>query len=220
MALALGSSTASAVTLFSDDFDGGASAAWGNQAGAWRTDGGTYDAGAPSNAPLTYTGVTTLTSLTDFILDVDVNNVMDGGIWLRSSYNGGAINGVLLVTNALGAGLYWHTVQNGVITGTSSGPTLSGGDHHIRVTAIGNLFTAFLDGAVTPATSLMTNLFVSGSAGLYDFGPRGGSSPRGQTFDNFVITAVPIPAALPLLAGGLAGLGLMSRFRRRPEPAV
>ena len=116
----LWASPASATILFSDNFDGGASAAWGDQSGDWRTTGGVYDAGNPDNSPITYTDVTTLPGLTDFSLSVDVNSVDDGGVWLRSSYNAGSISGVLLVTGgSTGSnnGLHWHTVVNGAFSG-------------------------------------------------------------------------------------------------------
>lgn len=46
--------------------------------------------------------MTTFASLTDFTVDVDVNSLDDGGIWLRSSYNSGSLSGVLLVTGGWG----------------------------------------------------------------------------------------------------------------------
>jgi len=116
--------------IFFDDFDGGiASPDWGNERGSWRADGGVYDASAPSNNPVTYSGVTTLTSLTDFVLDVDVNTLDDGGIWLRSDYNSGSINGVLLVTGGFDGsynGLYWHVLQNGSAGGVQNQVGLAG----------------------------------------------------------------------------------------------
>lgn len=41
------------------------------------------------------------------------------------------------------------------------------------------------------------------------------STPYGPALDNVSVSAVPLPAALPLLASGLLGLGLISRRRRR-----
>jgi hypothetical protein len=121
------SAPVSGAVLFADDFNSGASAAWGNQQGNWRDTGGVYDAGSPGNFPITYTDVTTHTALSDFTLDIDVNQVDDGGIWLRSDYNGGAINGVLLVTGGAGGtypGFYWHTVQNGVFSAPAATPAI------------------------------------------------------------------------------------------------
>lgn len=216
---------ASAAIVFSDTFDAGASAAWGNERGNWRDTGGVYDAATPDNSPITYSSVTTFSALTDFALDVDVNDVDDGGIWLRSAFNGGAINGVLLVTggnNGNNNGLYWHTVQNGIFSSPLQSVGISGlqgDDVHLRIEVIGDDYSVFIDGSLTAATTLTTNLFASGSIGLYDFSPiSGAASPRGQTFDNvviddFTVASVPAPGALALMGLGLAGLGIARKRR-------
>ena len=205
---------AAAAVLFSDNFDAGASAAWGNEAGSWRTAGGTYDAGVPDNNPITYTGVTTLPGLTDFRVRVNVNEVDDGGIWLRSSFNGGSISGVLLVTggnNGNADTLYWHTVVNGVFSApaaTSFLPGLQGSDISLTIDVIGDDYSAFVDGNPVAATTLTTNQFASGGVGLYDFSPiSGAAAPRGQTFDNFSISTFEIsePLTGAVLLTGLAG---------------
>jgi hypothetical protein len=163
--------------LFSDNFDAGASVAWGNQRGNWRAEGGVYDAAAPSHMPETYTDVTTLPSLTDFIIDVDINSFNDGGIWLRSNFNGGSINGVLLVTGGhLGThnGVYWHTFTNGAFSApinTQTQAGLQGSNVQLRVVVSGDTYSAYLNGSSSPLTTLTTNLFASGAAGLYDFSP-------------------------------------------------
>lgn len=216
---------ASAAIVFFDNFDGGASAAWGNERGNWRDTGGVYDATNPDNNPITYSSVTSFAGLTDFAVDIDVNDVDDGGIWLRSAFNGGAIDGVLLVTggnNGNNNGLYWHTVQNGAFSAPQQSvavPGLQGDDVHLRIEVIGDAYSVFVDGSLTAATTLTTNLFAAGSVGLYDFSPiSGASAPRGQTFDNVAIddltvASVPEPAALVIMGLGLAGLGI-SRKRR------
>jgi hypothetical protein len=220
---------ASAVVVFSDNFNSGANAAWGNQHGNWRAADGVYDAGSPSNSPLTYTDVTTLPSLTDFVLDVDVNAIDDGGIWLRSNYNGGAFNGVLLVTGGLTGsydGFYWHTVVNGGFSGLLNQTPqlgLQGTNHHLHIVVSGDTYTVYLDGLSSVFTSLTTALFASGSAGLYDYSPTSGaSSPRGQTFDNFTISVntVPVPPALSLFASGLGVIGFIGWTRKRKKTAA
>jgi hypothetical protein len=220
--VALTFGAAQATVVFSDNFDGGASAAWGNESGSWRDTNGVYDASLPDNNPITYSSVTSQTSLVDFRLQVDVNSVDDGGVWLRSAYNGGNISGVLLVTGgATGSAntLYWHTVVNGVFSGVQQIaflPGLQDSDIQLTIDVIGDVYTAFVDGSAIPATSLTTALFASGSAGLYDYSPTSGATtPRGQTFDNFSIETlqVPEPTVLGLFAFGLAGLGLSRRYR-------
>ena len=52
--LGLTASTAAAQVTFTDNFNSGASALWGNQRGAWSAAGGVYDAHQPSNSPTTF----------------------------------------------------------------------------------------------------------------------------------------------------------------------
>jgi hypothetical protein len=194
------------VVLFSDDFAAGASPLWGNEVGSWVAAGGVYTAQLPSNSPPTYSGLPF--ALGFFTFDVDINNVQDGGVWLRSANNA---NGVLLVTGGAASGftgLYWHTVVGGTVSpplNLVNGLFTPGvSDPHLRIEVSGDDYAVFVDGNLTPATTLTTNLFPTGRAGLYDF--------SGQTFDNVLIT-VPEPSALALL-GLVAGCGLLHRRRR------
>lgn len=219
--LILLSSPVSAMVVFSDNFNAGASVAWGNESGNWRDTDGVYDATNPDNNPITFNSITTLTGLTNFAVDVDVNSVDDGGIWLRSNYNGGNINGVLLVTGGFTGsndGMYWHIVQNGVIAPLMNNvqlPGLQGTNVNLHIEVIGDLYQVFVNNSLTPLTTLDTNLFAAGSVGLYDFSPTSGTStPRGQTFDNVFITnlvTIPEPGTLAILSLGLAGLSYVRR---------
>jgi hypothetical protein len=181
--------------VFFDDFTNGANPAWGNERGSWRALDGAYDATSPSNNPMTYSSVTTLPKLTDFTVKVTVNNLNDGGLWLRSSFNGGAINGVLLVTGGYGGsfdGLYFHVFRNGNPGDPLSKvdvPGLQGKNVDLRVIVAGNTYSVFLNDAETPVATLVDSTFSSGSFGLYDFSPTSGAStPRGQTFRNVYIS--------------------------------
>ena len=90
--------------LFTDNFDNGASSLWGNEVGNWQQTQGTYDSQNPNNNPLTYSSLPYL--LKDFSIELDINKVEDGGIFLRSTDNN---NGVLLVTGGkygTGTGFY------------------------------------------------------------------------------------------------------------------
>jgi len=122
---------------------------------------------------------------------------------------------VLLVTggnNGNADTLYWHTVVNGAFsapTATSFLPGLQGSDISLTVDVIGDDYSASIDGNPGATTTLTTNLFASGAAGLYDFSPiSGAASPRGQTFDNFSISTIAVPEPLTgaMLLSGLAGL--------------
>jgi hypothetical protein len=188
---------AHAAVVFSDKFNSGASSAWGNQSGQWRAVKGTYDASIPGNGqahPVTYTDVTTETGLTNFTVLVTVKDLNDGGVWLRSAYNGGNINGVLLVTggnNGTYNGFYWHVVQNGVFSSPMGQTPLAGAQgstQKLKIVVKGNTYSLYVGKSKTTLTSITTTAFASGSAGLYDFSPNSGaSSPRGQVFDNFSI---------------------------------
>jgi hypothetical protein len=185
-----------AVLPFSDDFNSGASAHWGNERGNWAAVGGVYDAGAPNNNPLTASLIDI--PLTSFALDVDINNVSDGGLWLRA--DAGAHNGILLVTKP--GQLYWH-----IVTADNAGSILNpanpstGSNPHLKVIVSGDTYWAYVNGSATPATTLTTSARSSGFAGLYDF--------SGQTFDNVVL--VPEPGVM----GGLVAAGCTAGLARR-----
>jgi hypothetical protein len=185
--------------VFTDNFDTGASSLWSNLRGAWFSANGVYDASQPQNVPPTFTGLPFI--LQNFAVDVDINQVADGGIWLRCDASG--TNGVLLVTggNGWGSGnrggnagrsLYWHVITP---ANWSSPPILNeafnvianpGVDNvHLRVEVVGNLYSVFVNGSTNATTSLLetNNTYSSGHVGLYDF--------SSQTFDNFVLQIPP-----------------------------
>jgi len=216
---------------FTDNFTPSASPLWNNLAGNWATSGGTYFAQVPNNNPLTFTGLPF--DLTNFTVTVTVNNLGDGGIWLRSDDTDK--NGVLLVdggggygqgTRGDGAGnsLYWHIVQNGSVSpplDLVSGVFTPGGTYTITVVVSGDRFSAFIDGSSTPVTTLVDSTFSSGHVGLYDDQPNtttGSGFGPAQTFSNFSLqgSTVPEPGTALLLCTGLAFLaGWGSRRRSR-----
>ncbi len=188
-----------AQTIFTDNFEAGASPLWSNLRGAWFTANGVYLAANPQNVPPTFTGLPFV--LQNFAVEVDINQVADGGIWLRCDASG--TNGVLLVTGGHGWGggarggdagrsLYWHVITP---ANWSSPPILNEASNafsnpgvqnvHLRIEVVGNSYAAFLNGSTTAITSLTeTNMtYSSGSVGLYGF--------SSQTFDNFVLQVPP-----------------------------
>jgi hypothetical protein len=197
--------------LFTDNFDNGASPLWGNEVGAWSAAGGVYFATLPNNNPQAYSSLPF--TLTDFTMEFDINNVRDGGVWLRSTPSPGTavgIKGVLLVlknpAQGLSGNIYWHTTTDGKILslpqGVAYAPYTSGSSPHVRVVVTGDLFQAFVNGSATPSTTITTSDFPSGRVALYDF--------SAQTFDNVVL--VPEPASALLL--GFSALCLWFRNRR------
>jgi len=168
---------------FADNFNEGASPLWGNEVGSWSASGGVYNAAAPGNFPNAHSLLAF--DLTDFELEVDVNDLVDGGVWLRASSTPGVgvgVNGVLLVTK--GSGVYWHVVPAGGGYGTSINPANGlfppGSDVHLRCVVRCNVYSVYVNGDTAPATFVETGLFSHGRAGLYDF--------SGQTFDNVLLT--------------------------------
>ncbi|SRR5579871_106818 len=201
--------------IFTDNFNNGASPLWGDERGNWTASGGVYFAQSPSNSPLTYTSLPF--NLTDFSVDVDINKVQDGGIWLRGNSD---VGGVLLNTGGLGGtgtGLYWQIgTSGGLVSGIYdpvSGLLTPGvSDIHLHVVVSGDTYEAFLNNSSTPATTFTTDLFASGRVALYD--------NSNQTFDNFVLaTSVPEPATVILFGIGIAGV-IASRRREQRQRGV
>jgi hypothetical protein len=186
MALLLGVTPALASSTFCDSFASKNDPAWGNQDGSWTIAKHRYYATMPNNNPLTYTDLTKYQSLKNFTLNVTVNNVFDGGIWLRSQYNGGAPNGVLLVVGGACSdynGVYWHVVKGGnpgQCLNELDVPGLQGSNTKIKVVAKGGNYTAYLNGAMV--TSLTDTTYKTGSAGLYD-----NSVAPEETFSHFCL---------------------------------
>lgn len=198
-----------AQSLFFDDFNSGASPLWGNEAGSWSASSGVYSAATPGNFPNAHSTLPYV--LADFTVELDINNVQDGGIWLRSAAAGGTSigrTGVLLVTGVSG-GLYWHIVATGSSYGSILNPvtglfTAGVSDPHLSVKVLGDNYSVFVNGAGSPATTLTTGTFASGQLALYD--------NSGQTFDN--VSVVPEPSVTFLLGLGMAGFVQVLRRRQ------
>jgi len=188
MALLLAVTPALAGSTFCDKFTKKNDPAWGDQAGAWTIAKRRYYATKPDNNPLTYTDLVNYQSLTNFTLDVTVNDVYDGGIWLRSQYNNGEPNGILLVVGGACSnytGMYWHVVVNGNpgnCLDEVNVAGLEGSNAKIKVVAKGDTYTAYVNGA--KVTSLTDSTYETGSAGLYD-----NSAAPAETFSDFCLKA-------------------------------
>jgi hypothetical protein len=177
---------AAAQPLFTDSFTSGPSPLWGNERGAWAVSGGAYAATLPSNSPPTLTTLPFV--LGDFDLDIDVLDVVDGGIWVH--LDAAAQNGLLLVTGGFsqtGNGFYWHVLNNGVYESPVglTGPQFTPGDDiHLRISARGPTYTLYLGAQHQFVSQITFPQTRTGRLGLYDY-----HSP-GQLFDNVVLTSV------------------------------
>jgi hypothetical protein len=195
--------TASGQILFTDDFNLGASPLWGNQRGNWTDTGGTYNAQQYLTKPGSYSGLPII--LEDFTVEVDINGVGDGGIYLRSDESGS--NGVVLITGGngfyngdpgSGRSLYWHVATNGSLSpiqnevqNVFTNPGVQ--NTHIRVEVVGNIYSAYVDYSPTPTTVLTNSIFPTGRVGLFDNLP----SLAQQAFDNFSLEGLPIISMFP-----------------------
>jgi hypothetical protein len=146
---------AQAVVIFSDDFASGPSPLWGNESGSWTGSGGAYYATAPNNLPNAYSSVPY--TLSDFSVDFDINDVTDGGIFLRATAVPGSplgIKGILLNLKIPDGGsrLYWHIFYDG----TNASPPLNlvyldyGVNVHVHIEVAGDTYSAFINGNTTP----------------------------------------------------------------------
>ena len=101
--------------IFKDNFSPRASRLWRNEVGAWSAAGGVYKATAPANFPAASSSLPF--SLRDFSVDFDVNDVQDGGIWLRSTAEPRTAvgrKGILFNLQTInGSKVYWHIVSDG-----------------------------------------------------------------------------------------------------------
>jgi len=193
--------TANGYVVFSDDFTSGASELWGNESGSWAASSGTYSATSPAAAPSCYSSLTSF-DLTDFSISFTVNDVADGGVYLRSS---GAGDGVVLITYP--TYIYFLIIQSGIGGGNLSqtGEIYeANSDVDFIVTVIGNTYSVYVNGSSVAAATLTTEAFASGYIGLYD--------NSGQSFDNIVVATVPEPSQFALCGGALVvGIALLRR---------
>ncbi len=207
-------SVASATTLFFDDFNGGPDVAWSNQYGSWTvTSGGSYISLSPKSSNPTYSSINTLPLLTDFALDIDVNNLQHGGIFLRSTSRD---RGVALILRSNGT-IYWHK-RSGGRWGSKLGEVFGvaemapGEDVSLRIEVIGVTYSVYLNGASAAVTTLTDYAYTGGYVALYDYSDS-------MTFDNVRVSdfanPVPEPSTYLLLGSGLLGLVIWRRRARK-----
>ncbi|MDZ4779144.1 MAG: PKD domain-containing protein, partial [Planctomycetia bacterium] len=178
---------------FEDNFESGPSPLWQNESGDWFVDASVYNAGVPrGNQPLPYTSLPF--EFADFVVEFDVNDICDGGVFLRST---SSTNGVVLVIGGdgcwdgspnpqAGRDLYWHVFVDGVPTPPGYLNRVSNlfipheSNARVKVEVAGDTYRAFIDGVLQ--STLVTDAFQSGRVALVDaYNP-------GHSFDNFVLT--------------------------------
>jgi VPDSG-CTERM motif len=213
---------------FTDNFSP-PSALWSNSTGNWTATSGDYFARSPNNNP---EAVTILPfDLTSYALQVTVNGLGDGGILVRT--NATDTQYVLLVLGGEGYGqgirggnagnsIYWADSNNPSATlGLMTGVFTPGNTYTIKVTAVGDTYSAFVNGTLT-STITDTVGGSNGGVGLYDDQPNtttGSGFGTPTTFSNFslqgtTVSGVPDTGTTCSLFGlSLMGLAFLRGLR-------
>ncbi len=200
---ALGAQAPGSQLTFTDSFMPGPSALWNNHDGNWTSSAGQYYAQTPNDSPLTYSGLPFV--LTDYTLTV-TTVVGDGGIWLRSKENspygsylllvlGGANYGQGARGGSAGTSVYFATASKSGINEVP-GVLTPGAPCTITVTAKGDTYAVYLNGATTPVTTYVDSSFPYGQVGLYDDQPNtatGNGFGPATSFSNFSLTGTGVP---------------------------
>ena len=207
------------------------SLAWSNSTGNWTASSGDYYAQNPNNSPMAQSLLPY--DMTNYTLTVTVNALGDSGIVLRSNAAdtlylilGGEGYGQGGRTGYAGNSLYFadstnlstnHQEQNFVFT--------PGDTYTIEVTAVGTLFSVYINGSSTAADTYNdTGAGSDGLVGLSDDQPNttpgNGGSGTPTTYSNFNLvgtttTTTPEPGAGLLFGSGLAALAFGFRLARR-----
>ncbi len=212
---------------FTDDFNP-PSDLWSNSTGDWSASGGDYAATVPDNNPFALTDLPF--DMTDYTLNVTVNGEGDSGIMLRT--NAANTQYVLLVLGGDGYGqgtrggnagstIYYTDSSDPIgVFGAVDNVFTPGDTYTIEVTASGDTFDVYVDGASTPVLSFTDSVVgSSGLVGLYDDQPNvttGSGSGTPTSYSDFSLTgsAVPEPTTGLLIGAGLIVVGLIRR--RKP----
>jgi len=191
--------------LFTDTFTPSASTQWLNEVGTWSATGGVYDAASPSSTPNAHSLLPN--ALTDFAVHVTTSTTTgDGGVWLRAidvPGTGIGVNGILYVIQPSTGHAFFSVVQNGVpVNGTMA--TLTAAAHTFDIVVIGNVYSVYLDGAITTLSKTTNTVFTSGQVGLYEnialgfghFSINNAASAPSLTSTTTSLNAVPNPATV------------------------
>jgi hypothetical protein len=186
--LAAGITSAQAVTLFTDNFNGEALGINKPALANWSVSNGSIDVIGPGFFGLYGPGR---------YIDMDGSTLNAGRIDTTQTFNVSAGKTYTISFSYGKNGIAAETLNFGLGTLTGSLVLAAGG--------IGSLISTSYSFLATSNQSNVS-LFFEGLGG----------DNRGAVLDNVSLSAVPLPAALPLLLAGLAGVAGLGRLRRKP----
>ena len=209
--------------VFGDNFTPSQSPLWNNHAGLWAAHADQYYAQVPNDNPLTYSGLPFV--LTDYTLTVKTV-IGDGGIWLRSDRNSPYGDYILLVLGgdnygsgarggSAGTSIYFATAQESGINKVDNVFT-PGETYTVTVTARGDTFSVFINGATTPVAVFVDNALPFGQVGLYDNQPNtihGTGFGTPTTFSNFSLSGFTVPPAVSVVSPDSGSAGSKVKIR-------
>lgn len=170
-------------------------------------------------------GVTAGSGAQDFLL-VDWKQSDQGGFFGGTAQAGLAISHVTAPLQE-SAGAWLHDSSDGVTElqrATNLGSTgwADNTTYDFKIAFTAALVEIFVNGTkeLSVASSLIGSAFANGSFGFYNYS-QANVLYAGITEDVLPpVSAVPVPAALPLLASGMAGLGFIGWRRNRKQRAA
>jgi hypothetical protein len=205
----LGAVSLSAQTVFFADNFNPPSSLWSNTTGNWTAAGGNYFPQVPNNNPLTMTLLPF--DLTGYTLTVTVNALGDSGIYVRT--NAAGTQYVALILGGLGYGqgvrsanagtsIYWADSGNPTETvNLVTGVFTPGNTYTVTVKAVGNTFSAYINGSSTAVTTFTDGLAGNdGRVGLYVNQPNtvtGSGSGPPTTYSTFSLQGTAAAVSQP-----------------------
>lgn len=209
--LALTSAWAETVN-FTDNFSP-PSSMWSNSTGGWTASGGDYYATVPANETQAETDLPF--NVQDYTLTVTVNGVGDSDIFVRTNATdtewvtlvlGGEGYGFGFRGGTSGTSIYWQDSSANAEYGLVTGVFTPGDTYTITVKAVGDTFSAYIDGSSTPVTSYTdATAGSSGEVGLGDNQPNTTTGSDGfgtpASYTDFSLTSTPEPSGAGLLLG-------------------
>jgi hypothetical protein len=158
-----------------------------------------------------------------------VNGLGDSSIFVRTNSTDTQWVDIQLGGNGYGAGyrggisgtsIYWQDSSANAEYGAATGVFIPGDTYTITIKAVGDTFSAYIDGSSTPVTSYTdATAGSSGEVGLGDDQPNVAAGGYGtpSSFSNFSLTSTPEPSGAGLLLGTVL-LAIVWRGARAGSP--